>query len=105
MNIDGLTIRRAERCPCCGQRIWQPLDEIDDPVCREIIEILRRVGGHVPMRVILAQLPFRLSRWTVYDRLKELEADGIVDRDPDHPRIGWHFIHEQADAKELLRAA
>jgi hypothetical protein len=103
MNIDGLTIHRARRCKCCGQIL--PLDQSDDPILDDIKLILQHVGGHVPMRVILDVLPYDITRWPVYERLKKLEANGIVRRDPEHPRSGWHYIPEGVREQELALAA
>jgi hypothetical protein len=85
-----LEFEKPERCPCCGQVIREKPS--DDPIRDEIEDILRRVGGHVPMREILRVLPFTITRWPVYDRLKAMEADGVVRRDPKHPRSGWHYV-------------
>jgi hypothetical protein len=85
-----LEFEKPERCPCCGQVIRSKPS--DDPIRDEVLDVLQRIGGYVPMREIVRVLPFQIHRATVWRRLSKLEEAGIIKRDPEHPYRGWHYL-------------
>lgn len=90
MEYIQLALPRFERCTKCGQVIYDTPP--DDPLGDAILGVLSQAGRRfVRMRLIQDFIGMQAGRTTIYERLTVFEDDGMVERDPEHPRIGWRI--------------
>lgn len=82
-----------ERCTKCGQIIRQAPP--DDPLGDAVLGVLRSAHGRLVRTGLLSDfIGMRAGRTTLWERLTKLEAEGMVERDPERPRSGWKITHQ-----------
>jgi hypothetical protein len=89
-----------ERCTKCGQIIRQAPPE--DPLGDAILGVLRSAQGRLVRAGLLSDfIGMRAGRTTLWERLAKFEADGLVERDAQHPRSGWRIPRRELHVERI----
>lgn len=101
---DQLPLPLFDLCSKCGQPILS--EPPADPLGEAILRVLRAANGKlVKMALILGFVGMSVERTSVHRRLKLFEAEGKVERDLDHPKLGYRITAKERSESQHRSAA